>query len=69
MKNNIITFHIEDIYPEPNAIELLGYAKNDIAQVLQSTYTLPPELRKKLQEAYRYLSEGQEYLFNDPLVA
>lgn len=67
--NNIITFHVEDMYPEPNAIELLGYAKNDIAQVLQSTYTLPPELRKKLQEAYRYLSEGQEYLFNDPLVA
>lgn len=67
--NNIITFHIEDMYPEPNAIELLGYAKNDIVQVLQSTYTLPPELRKKLQEAYRYLSEGQEYLFNDPLVA
>lgn len=66
---NIITFHVEDMYPEPNSIELLGYAKNDVVQVLQSTYTLPPELRKKLQVAYRYLNEVQEYLFNDPLVA
>lgn len=60
---------IDNLVPESNPIELLGCAKNEIVEVSVIVHTLPQELKEKLQAAYWYLHEVQEYLYDDPLVA
>lgn len=62
-------FLVDHLVPEANPIELLGYAKNEIVEVSSIVHTLPQELKDKLQVAYWYLHEVQEYIYNDPLVA
>lgn len=62
-------YEIEELYPEPCAIELLGYAKNDIVQVKRIACPLPEDQHIKLSVAYALLQDVQEYIFHDPLVA
>ena len=69
MKTNIVTISVEELFPEPCAIELLGYAKNDIVEVKRLACTLPKEQLAMLSKAYALLDGVQEYIFNDPLVA
>lgn len=68
-KTNIVTISVEELFPEPCPIELLGYAKNDIVEVKRLACTLPKEQLAMLSKAYALLDGVQEYIFNDPLVA
>lgn len=68
-KTNIVAISVEELFPEPCPIELLGYAKNDIVEVKRLAYTLPKEQLAMLSKAYALLDGVQEYIFNDPLVA
>lgn len=59
----------KDIYNEIewfelNAIELLGYAKNNLAEAKEKAISMPREYKEKLSCAYSMLHEVQEYLFN-----
>lgn len=49
---------------EPNAIELLGYAKNNLVEAKEKAINMPSEYKEKLSCAYSMLHEVQEYLFN-----
>lgn len=64
-----VDFYIDELYPEPGAIELLGYAKNDIVQVKRIAFPLPEDQLIKLSVAYALLQDVQEHIFHDPLVA
>ena len=57
----------DEIYePHPiSSIELLGYAKNDIAEVQEIEDRLPEKYRTVLTLAYNMLSDVQEYLYNN----
>ena len=57
MKNN------SNIYWEPNAIELLGYAKNDIVNAMEQASNLPSEFRNALHKAYSWIDLVQEHLY------
>ena len=48
----------------PTPVELLGYAKNDIAEAQEAAGDLPPVLMEKLKTAYALLDGVQEYLFH-----
>lgn len=50
---------------EPNAIELLGFAKNNIVEVKEKENKLPIRYKNKLSIAYMLLDEVQEFLFNN----
>jgi len=50
-------------YYEPNTIEILGYAKNNIVDVKEKERKLPAKYRNKLSKAYALLDEVQDYLF------
>lgn len=54
-------FHWE-VY-ELNAIELLGYAKNNIVEAKEKSMNISQELLDKLSLAYSLLDEVQECLF------
>lgn len=49
---------------EPNSIELLGFAKNNIVDVKNSEKELPTYLSEKLSQAYALLDEVEEYLYD-----
>ena len=68
-KTNFVTISVDELFPEPCPIELLGYAKNDIVEAKRLAYTLPKEQIDLLSKAYAILDGVQEYIFNDPLVA
>lgn len=51
-------------YREPSAIELIGFAKNDIVDSKNLTADMPQEYKEKLSLAYSLLNEVQEYLYN-----
>ena len=54
-----------DYYLNPlTPVELLGYAKNDIAEAQEAAGDLPPILMEKLKTAYALLDGVQEYLFH-----
>ena len=53
----------EYIYQEPNSIELIGYAMNDISKAKKLASQLPPDYSQKLSNAYTLLYEVQEYLY------
>lgn len=69
IQSKISIFDPEELYPEPSPIELLGYAMNDIIEVRRRAYTLPNKFKDTLSCACTMLSEVQEYLYDDPLVA
>ena len=50
---------------EPNAIELLGFAKNNIVEAKETEHKLPIRYKNKLSIAYMLLDEVQEFLFNN----
>ncbi|MCM1062712.1 MAG: hypothetical protein NC452_20895 [Eubacterium sp.] len=50
---------------EINPIELLGYAKNNILDVLEARIHLPCEVENRLHMAYEFLTIVQEYLYNE----
>lgn len=50
---------------EPNAIELLVFAKNNIVETKEKENKLPVKHKNKLSIAYMLLDEVQEYLFNN----
>ena len=58
-----INYDSNYIYCEPNLIELIGCAKNDIAKVLKLESQLSLEYFNKLSQAYALLDEVQEYLY------
>lgn len=58
-----INYDSNYIYREPNSIELIGCAKNDISKVLKPESQLPLEYFNKLSQAYALLDEVQEYLY------
>ncbi|MDE7361105.1 MAG: hypothetical protein K2N38_04155 [Oscillospiraceae bacterium] len=49
---------------EISPIELLGYAKNYICDVLETRIDLPHEVENRLLMAYWFLTAVQEYLYN-----
>lgn len=51
------------VYREPNSIELIGYAMNDISKAKELETMLPTEYSNKLSRAYTLLDEVQEYLY------
>lgn len=53
----------EFTYYEANSIELLGYAKNNIAEAEEKISGLPINFKKNLQLVNKLLTEIQEYLF------
>lgn len=55
----------EELVPEANAIELLGYAKNNVVEILTSESELSGAQVQKLHQAYALLDEVQEYLYNN----
>lgn len=59
--NIMDNFYNEEISP----IELLGYAKNYIIDVLEGRIDLPHEEECKLLTAYRLLTQSQEYFYNE----
>lgn len=50
---------------EPNTIELLGYAKNNIVEAKEKAPNLPSEYKEELSRAYSLVHKVQEYLFNN----
>ncbi len=54
-------FYEQSISP----IELLGYSKNNIIDVLEDRIDLPYEIENKLHIAYEFLTIVQEYLYNE----
>lgn len=62
MRNNN-TNTIFTLY-EANSIELLGYAKNDIAEAEAKSADMPIKYKKQLRLVNDILTEVQEYLFN-----
>ncbi len=50
---------------EPNAIERIGYSKNEIVEVLETAPKLPEEIQEILQAAYSLLDFVQAYLFEN----
>lgn len=63
----VINNGIEDymFFIETNPIEILGYAKNDIAEAKGKSKNLPHEYMEKLSDAYALLNEVQEYLYSN----
>ncbi|MDY4231419.1 MAG: hypothetical protein SOX74_04965 [Candidatus Faecousia sp.] len=55
----------EELVPDANAIELLGYAKNNVVEILTSESELSGAQAQKLHQAYALLDEVQEYLYNN----
>lgn len=58
----------DENYPEfrePNAIELLGYAKNSIIEALEHSSDFKQEHMQSLNKAYSLLDKVQDYLFNN----
>lgn len=52
-------------FREPNAIELLGYAKNSIVEAMEQFSDFKQEHLQSLNEAYSLLDGVQNYLFNE----
>ena len=55
----------EEFVTEANTIELLGYAKNNVVEILTSESELSGAQAQKLHQAYALLDEVQEYLYNN----
>lgn len=55
-------------YFEPNSIELLGYAKNNIAEAKEKATDIPQEYLDKLNAAFSLVNEVQEHLFDNPKI-
>lgn len=53
-----------EYYLSINPIELLGYAKNNIIEAQERAGILPDEYIGKLAQAYRFIHEIQEFLYN-----
>lgn len=49
---------------EANAIELLGYAQNDIVEAKSKLHNMPQSHMEKLSEASSLLREVSEYLYS-----
>lgn len=57
---------MEDFYnQEISPIELLGYAKNYILDVLEERIDLLSEVKNRLLLAHQFLTKVQEHLYNE----
>lgn len=57
-------FQFEDLVPfEPNVIELLGFAKNNISEAKTKMPNISSVYLDRLNKAHSLLHEVQEYLY------
>ncbi|MCI9448929.1 MAG: hypothetical protein HFE30_01585 [Clostridiales bacterium] len=52
-------------YIEFTPIELLGFSKNNLIELIETNPDIPKEYQDKLNEAINWINEIQEYLYKN----